>query len=910
MKHKLTLNKKKYQLGSDDEDQERNNMIGSTIGNIGGVAGGVISQGYKADYGDTGNAISAGVDVGINAVSAFNPVIGGVLKLGKGIFDGIKGNQQRKTEEAKQKMIEQGMRERDSIAKGRANANPNASGNRLTTIYQLGGLQEEMMPQQGGEAIPLNNSGDVLYQGNQHSEGGIKLPNAEVENGEVAVNTPEGTMIKSDILIDPMDEQKRTFAEIAQENSMKKGMYQKKLLKLQDKIGKKEFISSEDNGSIKVMEEAIVGIDTIQQEAAQRQEQIKQETQQVDANSPEAQVGLRNGGQRMEFNNVQQGQEFTGEGMQSPTLMQLGTQEDGYVDIKDTRIMNPGETMTVPNGVNKVIEQKMALGGMLKRKDGSYSQRGLWDNIRANKGSGKEPTKEMLKQEKKINNMQTGGEMVKGYGKFLRQTKRQELRLAGDRSERKNIRDKYSILNTYRPDKSGMSNEDYANLQTKLGMMTTKDSMSNANQVDMIDNDIKYQLGSKMKYQTGDTKDFEDYMYDLKERGKSITAPNERGKFYNTEIQKSGKYKDYSTWNKQAVDYSSTNKRLDGKNYTNAGTANQNWNSFQDKSRTFVDEFERANKTTPQVQEAGVKEEPTLVDGRSNVAPLTPKGFTQPNNIGQPIPDKTKGNGLLNLAANADIIAGAFNLGRDKNPPYKDTTGYINPALEQYNTTPINETYRSTRKALQNNSAQNQNLQLMGLASKQSKDLMSEVGGVNNRNIDRRNNAQSQNINIEAGNNQTMYDNQANQVKFKNDRNAKLQQLASQVSGRSQSMIRDNNANKLANKQLDLYNGYFNGTTPANGTTETKPTLGSQISTGINNRNQNYVNNNMMNNQIPNIQVPQININNPNVGMNNNIDPYAIQGNVNEYGVPNSWRNQKGGKLQKGSKLLKLGSLC
>lgn len=39
---------------------------------------------------------------------------------------------------------------------------------------------------------------------------------------------------------------------------------------------------------------------------------------------------------------------------------------------------------------------------MIKRADGSYSQRGLWDNIRANIGSGKKPTKEMLKQEKKI----------------------------------------------------------------------------------------------------------------------------------------------------------------------------------------------------------------------------------------------------------------------------------------------------------------------------------------------------------------------------------------------------------------------------------------------------------------------------------------------------------------------------
>ena len=39
---------------------------------------------------------------------------------------------------------------------------------------------------------------------------------------------------------------------------------------------------------------------------------------------------------------------------------------------------------------------------LIKRQDGSYSQRGLWDNLRANKGSGKKPTAEMLKQERKI----------------------------------------------------------------------------------------------------------------------------------------------------------------------------------------------------------------------------------------------------------------------------------------------------------------------------------------------------------------------------------------------------------------------------------------------------------------------------------------------------------------------------
>ena len=48
-------------------------------------------------------------------------------------------------------------------------------------------------------------------------------------------------------------------------------------------------------------------------------------------------------------------------------------------------------------GINNMAKKEM-----IKRKDGSYSQRGLWDNIRAAKGSGKKPTAEMLKQEKKI----------------------------------------------------------------------------------------------------------------------------------------------------------------------------------------------------------------------------------------------------------------------------------------------------------------------------------------------------------------------------------------------------------------------------------------------------------------------------------------------------------------------------
>lgn len=68
-----------------------------------------------------------------------------------------------------------------------------------------------------------------------------------------------------------------------------------------------------------------------------------------------------------------------------------------------------GTILSQMSGKQISPEQK-AMGGMIKRKDGSYSQRGLWDNIRANKGSGKKPTKEMLAQEKKIKKkMAVGG---------------------------------------------------------------------------------------------------------------------------------------------------------------------------------------------------------------------------------------------------------------------------------------------------------------------------------------------------------------------------------------------------------------------------------------------------------------------------------------------------------------------
>lgn len=63
----------------------------------------------------------------------------------------------------------------------------------------------------------------------------------------------------------------------------------------------------------------------------------------------------------------------------------------------------------VPNGpLIKKDGSSLKNGGLIKRADGSYSKRGLWDNIRANKGSGKKPTAQMLEQERKIKKAKNG----------------------------------------------------------------------------------------------------------------------------------------------------------------------------------------------------------------------------------------------------------------------------------------------------------------------------------------------------------------------------------------------------------------------------------------------------------------------------------------------------------------------
>jgi hypothetical protein len=109
-----------------------------------------------------------------------------------------------------------------------------------------------------------------------------------------------------------------------------------------------------------------------------------------------------------------------GEGIEGHIMVNHPTEDKGKWDTIDLTKITNGKVKTVAQGVASTKKwhkenPEYADGGMIKRADGSYSKRGLWDNIRDNAGSGKKPTKEMLKQERKIKSQYANGGKVSSW---------------------------------------------------------------------------------------------------------------------------------------------------------------------------------------------------------------------------------------------------------------------------------------------------------------------------------------------------------------------------------------------------------------------------------------------------------------------------------------------------------------
>ena len=123
---------------------------------------------------------------------------------------------------------------------------------------------------------------------------------------------------------------------------------------------------------------------------------------------------------------------------------------------------------------------KMANGGMIKRADGSYSRRGLWDNIRDNKGSGKKPTKEMLEQERKIKaEMKMGGLIHYGGGGPFED----EQYITGyDPDYGKAVDTDIDLSQYFNPDFSGPMGENKFFKDQGVGMNTDRGYYGNNNQ--------------------------------------------------------------------------------------------------------------------------------------------------------------------------------------------------------------------------------------------------------------------------------------------------------------------------------------------------------------------------------------------------------------------------------------------
>lgn len=83
-------------------------------------------------------------------------------------------------------------------------------------------------------------------------------------------------------------------------------------------------------------------------------------------------------------------------------------------EILSTLNQMDGNGVAIGDEDAEILDKYKTGGELIKRADGSYSRRGLWDNIRDNVGSGRKPTKQMLEQEAKIKSKyHLGGDMSK-----------------------------------------------------------------------------------------------------------------------------------------------------------------------------------------------------------------------------------------------------------------------------------------------------------------------------------------------------------------------------------------------------------------------------------------------------------------------------------------------------------------
>jgi uncharacterized protein (DUF433 family) len=339
-------------------------------------------------WGNVGGAVGAAL---INPASAFSAGQEGLEGIGQGI-QGI--NPEDKTLQAVGKGVEglgniqlpKGMESMEGMSKLFMARN----GGKFKYGYRGGG---HMLNQ---------NMGLTEIDGPSHEEGGVTLPNnggrpdVEVEGPET-IYTPENYVMseKMKASLEALE-----FAGITGKSA--KSLAGKSYADLSKMIKSKagDKLRPNDPLSKKMLDKEMKRLMRAHEydREAKRMQDEAMRTQMMGGSNVVAETPEQRAGGYNMYPNAQS-IEFPGSGPTSvvPTYNNDPIMVTGADGSQQMLTDEPIETEA------PFIEEKMAQGGkMIKRADGSYSRRGLWDNIRANRGSGKKPTKQMLEQEAKI----------------------------------------------------------------------------------------------------------------------------------------------------------------------------------------------------------------------------------------------------------------------------------------------------------------------------------------------------------------------------------------------------------------------------------------------------------------------------------------------------------------------------
>ena len=348
-----------------------------------------LSKGPASTIGQgIGTAIGTGATMVMQAAGA--GAFGGAGGAGSTVKTGIPSTG-KPTGQFAPNLIQSGFNAQDALKKVQQIQNGTATsyipGMYNTGVYTAmnGGMYRD-----GGVMNNSGNLGLTDLKGPSHADGGITL-NEDVEvEGKETIYTPERYVFS-----EVMKASKNALKDAGLSPSYAGKSYSSISRSFKNSVD--TLRGSEDKLAQRAVDQKLKKL--IDAHEVDREMKRQREARNVVASTPEE----RAGGYNM-FPNAESIM-FPGQGQATvvPADNQMPIEVTGADGSQQVLTNSPIQTQA------PFMERRMAAGGMLKRADGSYSKRGLWDNIRAKAAAnrragkkGKKPTKAMLEQERKI----------------------------------------------------------------------------------------------------------------------------------------------------------------------------------------------------------------------------------------------------------------------------------------------------------------------------------------------------------------------------------------------------------------------------------------------------------------------------------------------------------------------------